>query len=150
MTTYTSTREIAAPVNLVFETVARIENFSKAIPHIINVEFLSDERSGVGTRFKETRIMGGREATTELEIKEFSQDEQIRIVSDTHGTVWDTVFRVEPKGEGTQLSMVMIADAYTFLARIMNMIIKGKVQAALDEDMDAVKQYCETQMQAVG
>ncbi len=143
MKTYTSSRKISAPVNLVFDTVSQITNFSKAIPQIVNVEILSDQKSGVGTRFKETRLMNGREATTELEVTEFVANERIRLVSDAGSTIWDTVFTVQPDGDQVELAMVMNASAYKLRSRIMNVFIKGFVQRALEDDMDAVKQYCE-------
>ena len=145
MATLTSVRTISAPIDLVFQTVADIENFSKAIPHITNVEFLSDVKSGVGARFRETRLMNGREATTTLEVTEHVDNEHVRLVSDTHGTVWDTVFRVKPAGDQVELSMKMDANSYKLLSRIMNLFIKGMIQKALEQDMDAVKTYCESQ-----
>jgi ribosome-associated toxin RatA of RatAB toxin-antitoxin module len=45
-----ATRIIAAPPARVFESVAHIENFSKAVAGITNVEFLSESTTGVGTR----------------------------------------------------------------------------------------------------
>lgn len=68
------TKVINAPVDLVFETVADIRNFSKAVPDIVDVEFLSGQKSGVGTRFKETSEINGREASTELEITEYKEN----------------------------------------------------------------------------
>lgn len=91
MSRITSTRFINAPLDLVFKTVADIQNFSKAIPNIVDVEFLSDQKSGVGTCFRETREMNGREASTELEVTEYKENDHIRRVADSHGTVWDSV-----------------------------------------------------------
>ena len=68
MTRTTVTKTIAAPIDWVFETIADIENLKRAIPHIIDIEFLSQTRTGIGTRFRETRLMKGKEATTELEV----------------------------------------------------------------------------------
>ncbi|MBT8402019.1 MAG: SRPBCC family protein, partial [Rhodothermia bacterium] len=93
--------EIAAPVDRVFDTIAHIQNFSRAVPHIVNVEILSETQSGVGTRFRETREMRGREMTTELEITEYVKDKSVRIVSDEGGTIWDTLFTVESTNGGT-------------------------------------------------
>ena len=138
------TRTISAPLDRVFDCVAHIGNFSKAIPDITNVEFLSEAQAGVGTRFKETRNMNGREATVELEVTEFVENDYIRIVSDTHGTVWDTVFKVEGVGDQTKLDMVMDAKAYKLLPKLMNPLIKGMIQKAIEKDMDSVKIYCET------
>ncbi len=140
----TVTRTIQAPIERVFDTVAHIENFSKAVPHIVKVEFLSDQRSGVGTRFRETRLMGKKEACTELEVTEYVENDHIRIVTDTHGTVWDTVFTVKPaSGGGVDLTMVMDANAHKFLPKLINPLIKGMIQKVIEKDMDAVKAYCE-------
>ena len=88
MSRTTVRRTIDAPADFVFRTVAEIDNYSKAIPHIVNVEFLSDVRSGVGSRFRETRLMMGREASTILEVTEYVENERVRIVSDEGGTIW--------------------------------------------------------------
>ena len=144
MTRTTVARIIDAPVDRVFQAVADISNFSKAVPHIINVEFISDVRTGKGARFKETRMINGREATTELEVTEYVENERVRFVSDTGGTIWDTIFTVSPREGSTELAMTMDAKPHRFLAKIMTPMIKGVVQKAIEKDMDAVKVYCES------
>ena len=139
----TVTRTIEAPVERVFDTIAHIDNYSKAIPHIVKVEILSDVKSGVGTRFRETRTMRGREATTELEVTEYVENDRIRVVSDTGGTVWDSMFMVKPAQKGTDLTLVMDARPRRLVARIMTPMIMGVVKKAVEDDMDAVKNYCE-------
>jgi len=140
----TTERLIAAPVDRVFSTVADIGNFSKAVPHIVRVEFLSEQKFGLGTRFRETRLMRGKEATTELEVTEFTENERIRLVADSHGTIWDTLFTVAAKDGKTLLTMDMEARAYKFLWRIMNALIFPMVRKAVEADMDSVKKYCES------
>lgn len=137
------TKAIAAPIDVVFKTVSDINLFSKAVPHIVNVEFLSPAKSGVGTRFRETRLMRGKKAETELEITEFVENNRVRYVADSHGTVWDTVFTVEPDRDYTLLTMTMDAKAKKLLPKIMNRLIRGMVQKAVEQDMDAVKSFCE-------
>ncbi|MEX1364978.1 MAG: SRPBCC family protein [Nannocystaceae bacterium] len=148
MTRTTISRTIDAPVALVFRTVADIANFARAVPHITKVELLSEQQVGQGTRFRETRVMKGREASTELEVTEYVEDEHVRLVSDAGGTRWDTVFTVEPKGDLTKLTMVMDAKAHRLLARLINPLIKGMVARAIEQDMDAIKTYCERQGRA--
>lgn len=145
MSRTTVTRTIDAPVNVVFRTVADINHFSDAVPHIVNVEFLSDVTSGVGARFRETRLMKGKEQTTELEVTEYEENERIRLVSDAGGTIWDTVFTVTPQNGQTELTMTMDANAYKLMAKIVNPLIMGMVASAVGKDMDAVKAYCEEQ-----
>ena len=143
MATTTVSRIIRAPIEKVFDTIAHIESFSKALPNIVSVEFLSEQRKGVGTRFRETRLMGKRKASTELEVTEYVENERIRLVSDQGGTIWDTVFTVQPAAEGVELKMVMDANAYRVLAKLLNPLIKGMIARFIEKDMDAVKTYCE-------
>lgn len=139
------TRMIEAPASMVFDTVAHIERYSKAVPHITEVEFLTEQREGVGTRFAETRVMRGRQATTTLEVTEYVEHERIRLVSDEGGTIWDTVFTVTSvdQAEQAELKMVMDARPYTFVAKIVNPLTKGIIRRAIEGDMDSVKAYCE-------
>ncbi|MCH8873239.1 SRPBCC family protein [candidate division KSB1 bacterium] len=143
MTRFTATRSINAPIDLVFKTVSDINNFSKAIPDIINVEFLSDVKSGIGTRFRETRLMNGKEAMTELEVTEFVENDHVRMVTDSHGAVWDSVFTVKRVDGHTELTLVMDARPHKFMQKMMIPMIKGMISKALEKDMDAVKTYCE-------
>ena len=143
MSRTSTSRTINAPIDKVFDTVAHIEQFSQAIPHIETVEFLSENKTGVGARFRETRLMNGRKATTELEVTEYVANERIRIVSDAGGTIWDTLFTVAAKDDRTELTMTMDADAYKLSAKLMNFLIMGMVRKALEQDMDAVKRFCE-------
>ena len=85
-------RTIDAPVDVVFKAVSEVGNLPNTVPDIVKVEFLSDVKSGVGTRFRETRLMNGKESMTELEVTEFIDNEHVRMVADSHGTVWDSVF----------------------------------------------------------
>ena len=143
MTQFTATRSINAPLNLVFKTVSDINNFSKAIPGIINVEFLSEVKSGVGTRFRETRLMKGKETTTELEVTEFVENDRVRMVTDSQGAVWDSVFTVKTVNDKTNLTLVMDARPHKFIQKMMIPMIKGMISKTLEKDMDAVKTYCE-------
>ena len=143
MSTIIITRQNQAPVDEVFQTISDIQNFSKAVPDIVDVEFLSETKSGVGTRFRETREFKGREAATELEVTEFFENDHVRIVSDTQGTIWDSLFTVSETEDGCELTLEMEAQPYKFLSKIMTPFMKGFISKALERDMDAVKNYCE-------
>ena len=142
------TRDIAAPLPLVFQTVADITRFSQAVPRIQRVEFLTESKTGVGTRFRETRLFRGREATTELEVTEYVPDERVRLVADSHGTVWDTVFEVGPVGGAARLTMRMEARPYKLVGRAIAALTRSLVEKAVTEDIDAVQRYCETEAAA--
>ncbi len=145
MTRTTVRTTILAPVDAVFSTIADPVNYTKAVPQITKVEFFTELRSGVGTRFRETREMRGREASTELEVTEYVKDERVRMVSDAGGTIWDSVFTLTPTedGRGTRLDLVMEARPQRLLARFFVPLTKGVVAKAVAGDMEAVKAYIE-------
>jgi carbon monoxide dehydrogenase subunit G len=139
----TTTRYIEAPPEAVFTVIANMQNWAEAVPDVVRVEMLSDTTTGVGTRFRETRLMKGKEATTELEVTEYVENERIRIVADTGGTIWDSVHTVTPERGGTELELSMDARPHTFLARLITPFVKPMLGKALAKDLDAVKLYCE-------
>lgn len=143
MAQFAANRTIDAPADRVFETVAHIENFQRAIPHITNVEFLTETHTGIGTRFRETRLMRGRQVTTELEVTEYEPNQRVRLVSDAGGTVWDTVFTVRDTDGESVVSLLMNARPYKLTARVMNPVISRMIRKAIEDDLDGVKAYCE-------
>lgn len=62
-------------------------------------------------RFRELRRMGNREQVTELEVTEWDPPHSVRMVADSHGTVWDTLFTISPVEGGTMLKLDMDARA---------------------------------------
>ena len=139
----TATRLIKAPVDKVFKAISDVKTFEETNPNIVKIELLSDQSSGVGTKFRETRNMNGREATTELEFTEYAENEHVRIVSDAGGTIWDTVMKLTPEGEITRLDMQMDARPYKLMSKIINPLISGMVNKAVQEDMDGLKERLE-------
>ena len=144
MSTTTVTVLVNASVETVFEVISDMENYSKAVPHIVNVEFLTESKAGLGTRFRETRMMHGKEASTELEVTEFKQNELIRMVSDQGGTIWDSVFMVKPKTDGSELTLQMDARPYKLMAKLITPLISKMIKNAIIADMESVKSYCES------
>jgi carbon monoxide dehydrogenase subunit G len=137
------TRIINAPLEIVFKTISEVSEFSKAVPDVVNVEFVSDTRSGVGTVFRETRSIKDKESTVELEVTEYVLNERVRYVADSHGTIWDSVYTVEKEDGATLLTLTMDARAHKLAAKLMNPLVRTMVQKALEADMDSVKAYCE-------
>ena len=135
--------DINAPVEAVFAALANIETFPDRAEAIAAVEFLSDQKHGVGTRFRETRIMNGREAVAELEVTEQVENERIRMVCDQGGTVWDTVFKVTPISDGIRLEMTMDARPHKLMAKLTIPIINLMIKKFVQKDMEEVKAWCE-------
>jgi hypothetical protein len=138
------TRTIDAPVAIVFETIAHIDNFSKAVPKIVRTEIISEIQTGVGACFRETRLMNGKHITTELEVTQYVKNECVRLIADSGGAIWDTLFTVEPQQGNTLMNMQMESRPYRLMPRAMHFLIAGLIRKEVEKDMDAVKLYCES------
>ena len=143
MSSIRTARTIAASIEEVFDCVAHIDRFREAIPHILEVEHLNEITAGVGARFRETRVMGKREATTELEVTEYEAPRLVRLVFDTGGAVWDTTFSLSELGASTRMEMVMEARPHSLLARLTVPLFGRVVARAVEADMDEIKAFCE-------
>ena len=143
MSRTTVSKTINAPLDLVFKTVADINEYSKVQPHIVKVEFLSGIKLGAGTRFRETRLMKGKEVTTELEVIEYVENDRCRIVSNTHGTIWDSIMTVKQVDGFTLLTLTMDANTKGIINKIIKYMISGMLKKAIEKDLDGIKVYCE-------
>lgn len=143
MTSVTVSREIAASADVVFRAVSEVETLPQSNPDVVGVEFLTESRTGVGTRFIESRRMGKKVHKTELEITEQSESERVRMVADSHGTVWDTLFTVTPAGEKTRLDITMDARANKLLPKLLNPLFKGMFRKGMAKYIDQIAAYCE-------
>ena len=140
---WVSVRKIKAVPSRVFHVVSDPEEFQKAIPGGISVEYLTNIRSGVGTRFRAKRMSRGKPMPFDQEIVEFVPDQLVRMINVTHGTTWDSTFTVKPDGRETIVTLEMESKTNNLFAKAMNRLISGMLKKALDKDTDSVKAYCE-------
>jgi uncharacterized protein YndB with AHSA1/START domain len=143
--TVTVTRVVQAPVTRVFAAVAHPRRFAQAIGGVTRIEDLSDVTSGVGTRFRQTRVRNGRETTMDFAVTEYVENERIRILNETHGTVWDSLFTfaAAPQPDATTLRLVMDARTSRPFTRLLLPLVCRLVRKGVTKDIDAVKAWCE-------
>ena len=73
----------------------------------------------VGTRFRETRVMFGKEATEEMWVTEFVPNRSMTIRADGCGCEYTTVYTFEDRGAATHVRLEMTIRPGTFLAWLM-------------------------------
>ena len=77
---------IHAPTALVFKTAADPTHFAQAISGVTKIEFLSLTKCGLGTRFRQSRVLNGKEMTLDFDVTDYAENERVRIVNEIHGT----------------------------------------------------------------
>jgi carbon monoxide dehydrogenase subunit G len=143
MATIVVVREINASADVVFATVADPRRFAQAISGVTKLDILSNTASGAGTRYRQSRTMKGQETTMEFAVTDYARNERVRIVNETHGTVWDSLFTVAPSGTGTRLAMRMETRSKPIVARWLMPLICLFITKAVEQDIQAVKSCCE-------
>lgn len=139
-------RTIHAAPQTVFAVQSDISNWADLVPAITKVEMLTDGPVQVGTRFRETRVMFGKEATEEMEIVEFNAPTNYVLHAESHGSKYRSEFRFEPAPDGTKLIFNFEAEPQTTFAKVMGFLMKPMMKKMLDlcgKDLDAVKAHIE-------
>lgn len=136
------TKHIAAPCEAVF---ARAADFPRAAEHvrgITRVEMLTEGPVGMGTRFRETRVMFGREASEVMEVTAFEPSKRYVVEAESCGCHYRSEFRFKPSGNGTDMEMVFGAQPLTWMAKIMGILMapmmKKMVLGCVVKDLDDI------------
>jgi len=115
---------IEAPVAEVFARAADFAGAAERISGITKMEMLTEGPVGIGTRFRETRIMFGKEATEEMEITVFEPEKRYGLAAESHGTRYYSEFLFAASGSGTDVEMTFQATPLTFFAKIMSVLMR--------------------------
>ncbi|MFM7050997.1 MAG: SRPBCC family protein [Planctomycetota bacterium] len=139
--------DIAAPAERVWDRISDIENAARTIPAIRSIEILSETRRGLGTRWRETRVMFGREATETMEITGWRPPHEYVASAASHGSEYRSALRVTPAGAGCRLEFEFSARPVSFAAKVLSFVLapvmRGAVVKALRADLGAIRAACE-------
>ena len=96
----------ARPPKEVFDFITASENAPKISQSVKSIVKLTDGPTRVGTRYRETRLMGGKEQEAELEIVEFEPTQRYSMQNLTEEI--ETVYRYnfQPEKAGTRIDLV--------------------------------------------
>ena len=143
----TFNRTINAPVNNVFQVYSDFGNAAERVEGIESIEILTGEPVGVGTRFRETRIMFGRSSTEEMEITKFNSPNMYQVDAESHGSHYTTLFYFEERGGSTHVKWEFIGTPLTFGAKMMSILgflAKGATRKMMDKDIADLKAFIES------
>ncbi|MEO1716615.1 MAG: SRPBCC family protein [Planctomycetota bacterium] len=145
---------VNASMEDVFAVASDIANAAERIGGIDSVEMLTDGPVGMGTKWRETRTMFGKQADETMWITEWEPPvagaASAKYVAEarSHGCHYLTPVEFERIGDNeTRMSMTMNATAETLSSKIM-MVVFGfmakSAAKALQADLRDIKVYCES------
>jgi hypothetical protein len=143
---FTVDRHIAAPPDVVFARASDFRRAPETISAIIKTDVLTDGPIRLGTRFRETRVLFGREATEEMTVTAFDPPRSYTLGAESHGSRYHTELAFTPDGQGTRVTMTFAATPLTFMSRVMSLLLRPMAKSMVKmcaKDLEDLKQAIE-------
>ena len=147
MASFKLTRRVEAPIDAVFDIFSDIPRADEMIDDIIKVEMLTDGPVGVGTRWRETRVMFKREATEEMWVTAYERGKSYTVGCESCGCAYESTWRFESEGDATQVEFEMGYRALTFFAKLMSplgRLMMPMMKKCFEKDFQALKTLAES------
>ncbi len=139
---------IAATPERVWQVITDIEHCDQTISGIQAVEVLEKPETGlVGLKWKESRIMFGKEATETMWITEAEENAYYQTRAENHGAVYISRMSIKPDGDGSHLQMSFRGEPQTLVARILSVLtgwmMVGSMKKLINQDLEDIKARAE-------
>jgi len=130
----------------VFQALTDLDAAAQWMPGYVSIERTGDVRQGVGTRWRETRRMFGREATEEFEVTLYHPPTHLALrVDGTRGSsgrgTFEFDYRLAQRVGGTEVRMSGRVDGLPPVMRWLSGILKGPYKSACARDLRALAQH---------
>jgi carbon monoxide dehydrogenase subunit G len=139
---------INAERDRVFEMFCDLGKAAETIQAITKIEVLSGPAQlNIGTKWRETRTMFGKEATEVMWVTEYERNVSYVAEAESHGAHYRSSYRFTPEGRGTRVTMSFEGTPRTFGARVagvLGVLFAGATKKALHQDLTDLKRACET------
>src|SRR5947207_3024846 len=119
MARFSLRKQIDAPLETVFALFADLANAPGRIKAITKLEILTPGPVGAGTRFRETRLMFGRECTEEMQITAFDLGRGYEITSHACGAEFRSSFSFTANCHGTGVDVEVETRALSLFAKLL-------------------------------
>lgn len=147
MATMEISRRINAPRERVFEVFTDLSRAPDRIEAIKQLEILTDGPVGKGTRFRETRVMFGKEATETMEISDFRPSQSYTISANSCGSLVEFTFDFAAEGSATNVVMRMKSTPQTLMAKVLSplgIFFSGMMRKCMEADMSDLARAAES------
>jgi carbon monoxide dehydrogenase subunit G len=141
--------EIAAPPDRVFEVLTDLDGASRWMPNFVRIEKLTPGPLRVGSQWRETRKMFGKESTEQFEVTGLERDRSFELFIDgTKGTSKRGQFRfrydLSPQNGGTVLTLSGEIGGIGIVLELLGRLFAGMCKKAFAKDLAAMKRHIET------
>ena len=135
-------QEIKGSPEQVFAAASDFERASEWVAAITQIEMLSEGPVGVGTRFRETRVMFKREASEEMTVSEFIPGRAYTLTSVSCGAEYKSRFTFRSQGDKTMVNVLFKTQPHSLFAKLtapLSLLMRGTMRGCLQDDLEALR-----------
>jgi polyketide cyclase/dehydrase/lipid transport protein len=126
---------VAAAPERTFAVFSDLEHAADRVAGIKSLELLTPGPIGKGTRFKETRVMFGKEASETMEITDFQPGSSYTTEAASCGCHYKSTLDFVPAANGTRVVFSMTSTPQTFMAKLMMPLMSMMMTGAMKKCM---------------
>lgn len=133
---------IPAPKSICFKAFTDLNALADKVTAITKIEILTSGKIGVGTKFKESRVMFGKESSEVMEITTFENDSHFREEAYSGGVRYISDWNFSELNGETLVTITFKIKYETFLSKMMSPIfffLSGSFRKAFDTDLEEMK-----------
>lgn len=134
---------IARPPGEVFAVVSDPSQAAGFLDNITGSQKLTEGPTEVGTTFRETRVVSGKEASADLLVTAYEPDTYVGISTEAEGILVVYHYRLVPEGDGTLLTWSCELRA-SGLRRMMLPLVATIMKKEDGDHLQRLKTYLES------
>lgn len=139
-------KHFEAPLDLVFELLCDFEHAAENVRGIQQLQLLDSGPVGVGTRFRETRVMFGKSSSEEMEVTAFNRPHGYTVECESCGGHYKAEYRLVSDIAGTHVRLDFDVRPLSFLAKLfspLSRLMLGPMKKVIEADLDDLKAIAE-------
>ena len=152
MSEFAIKKHFDAPLESVFELISDFHHAAEHVRGINKLEILTDGPIGVGTRFRETRLMFGKESTEEMEVTAFDPPHGYTVECESCGCHYRAEYFLVGDIAGTHVRVTFTTRPLTLVAKLMSplaILMIGPMKKCIEADLDDLQAVAESRAQPV-
>ncbi|MDV6265431.1 SRPBCC family protein [Rhodococcus globerulus] len=132
------TRVVNAPVDTVWKVVTDLDGAVDTLTGVTRIERLAGEGYAVGTRWRETRKLMGKEASEEMWVVEVEAPIRTVVKAHSNGMDYTSGFTLKPAPGGTLLEMNFagVSEAQSAVSKVLGAVF-GRLGVRITRKMMA-------------
>ena len=136
------TEHINRPPHEVFAVISNPTEATRFLDNITESRKLSDGPIAIGSAFRETRTIGGKQSTTDLVITAYEPDAHVGVSAEAEGITVVYHYRLSPEDGGTRLEWACDLEA-SGLRRMMLPMVASIMKKEDGDHLRRLKAYVE-------